>query len=234
MQIDARPAYLTLPAFADHPEVWHGFGTRTFAVSDLFFEAEARGLRPVCLDQKHSNVIQVLTEHRERPLAGDGLVTARPGLLMVIRTADCLPVLVADVEAGVLAAVHCGWRGTGQRIVQKMVAAVEAIPGVRIDRLQVAMGPAIAGTCYEVGADVKDHFSRRGLGVDHFSCLPRRTETYHFDLRAANREQLLKAGVKEANIFSISCCTHCEKYLYSYRRDAKQPGRLLNFIGRIP
>jgi YfiH family protein len=234
MQANQRSDYLSLPGFACHPTVWHGFGTRELAEADLADIAAARGLRPVVLEQKHSKVIHTLTGHLERPLTGDGLVTARPGLLLVIRTADCLPVLAADVEAGVVAAAHCGWRGTCQRIVQKMVAAAEAMPGCRIDRLQVAMGPAIAGACYEVGADVRDHFSRLGLSVSHFSRPPLRTKKYHFDLRAANREQLEEAGVEAANIFSINSCTHCKKNLYSYRRDAQQAGRLLNFIGRVP
>ncbi len=229
-----RPAYLSLPGFADHPSIWHGFGTRALDEAGLAAEAEARGLRVVGLDQQHSNIIHVLTEPSERPPAGDGLVTARSGLLLVIRTADCLPVLAADVESGVVAAVHCGWRGTSRRIMQKMVTAVEALPGCRIDRLQLAMGPSIAGTCYEVGEDVRLHFSRRGLSTAHFSRHARGRKTYHLDLRAANLEQLREAGVKAANIFSINGCTHCEKNLYSYRRDAQQAGRLLNFIGRVP
>ena len=227
--------YCSPPEFACAPEVWSGFGTRKLTLPVLEKEAEFRNMRGVFLDQEHSDSFHILIDLPSGdPLAGDALITDRRGILLVIRTADCLPVLLSDPERGVVAAVHCGWRGTAAEILPKVVRSLQKEFGSLPSDLTAALGPSIAHACYEVGAEVRSAFAEKGYPEDVLLPLRDAPGKYHFDLRAANRYQLGEAGLEEAKIFSISCCTHCEKNLYSYRRDAQKAGRLLNFIGRCP
>ena len=227
--------FCSSPEFASELEVWHGFGTRELSLPVLEKEAAQRGMCSVFLDQKHSDSTHILTGlPPEGPLAGDAMMSDRRGILLVIRTADCLPVLLSDRKRGVVAAVHCGWRGTAMGILRNVVRSLHKEFGSIPEDLTAALGPCIAQACYEVDEDVRSAFARRGYPADVLRPLRDTPGKHLFDLRAANRFQLSRAGLKEANIFSFSCCTHCEKNLYSYRRDAQKAGRLLNFIGRRP
>jgi len=223
--------YCSSPDFKGEAGIWHGFGTRGLSLSVLEEESSRRGLRSVSLTQEHSDTIHLLTEFPQGPLTGDALVTSLPGLLLVIRTADCLPVLISDSGGAVLAAVHCGWRGTNLGIVQKVVRTLRDVFGCGPSELRAVLGPCIASACYEVGSDVYRAFAGRSHPPDLFQPVQGSPGKYLFDLRAANRGQLREAGLEDAHIFSVSCCTHCEKNLYSYRREAHRAGRLLNFIG---
>src|SRR5258706_3440629 len=92
----------------------------------------------------------------------DGLVSAEPDIALVVRAADCVPLLMADRRTGAVAAVHAGWRGTASRVA---VAAIETMGreiGTRPEDVVVAVGPAIGPWCYEVGTDVVDAFSSAG------------------------------------------------------------------------
>lgn len=226
--------YVSIPAFAAPGSLWHGFGTRRLGWADLAAEGERRGLRIVSLNQQHGDHVVLVEAPPDKPREGDALVTTRPGYLLVIQTADCLPVLLADPEAGVVAAVHCGWRGTRLRILNTVVRYLLDDLGCRIGSLQAALGPCIAGSCYEVGRDVRELFADERHPLRFFKESPSLRDKYFFDLKGANRHHLLEAGLAASQIFSVNYCTHCEKYLYSYRRDANEAGRLLNFIGRIP
>lgn len=225
--------YVSIPAFAAEASLWHGFGTCSLSWPELTAEADRRGLSVVSLSQQHGDRVIDVPAPPRRPLAGDALVTARPGFLLVIQTADCLPVLLTDPRAGVVAAVHCGWRGTRLRILNSVVRNMVDNLDCRIERLQAALGPCITGSCYEVGQDVRDIFADEGHPPRFFKKIPDRRGKYHFDLQGVNRHHLCEAGLTESQIFSINYCTHCEKSLYSYRRDENEAGRLLNFIGRL-
>ena len=227
--------YCSPPEFAPGPDAWFGFGTRELTLSALEMEAERRGMRCVSIDQRHSDSFHILIDFPSGdPLAGDALIAERRGILLVIRTADCLPVLLSDPRRGVVAAVHCGWRGTAAEILPKVVRSLQAEFASLPSDLTAALGPCIAPACYEVGEEVRSAFAEKGYPENVLRPLRDAPGKYLFDLRAANRFQLCEAGLEEARIFSISCCTHCEKNLYSYRRDAQKAGRLLNFIGRCP
>jgi len=226
--------YCSLPDFGYESGIWHGFGTRELSLSVLEGESSRRGLRTVSLVQEHSDTVHRLAENPPGPLTGDALVTNLPGILLVIRTADCLPVLISGSKGAVLAAVHCGWRGTNLGIVHKVVRILRDEFGCGASGLRAVLGPCIASSCYEVGGDVRRAFAGRGHPPDLFRPIQEVPGKYLFDLRAANQYQLCEAGLEDDNIFSISGCTHCEKNLYSYRREAHKAGRLLNFIGRCP
>ena len=159
------------------------------------------------------------------------MITDQPGILLIIKTADCLPVFLVDVEGKTVAAVHCGWMGTKKRVLQKTVRTMKSSFGSEPESMLVAMGPCIASSCYDVGEDVLSEFVQTGLSRDVFQGHPKQKNKYLLDLNKANRIQLTELGVREENIVSVDLCTHCDDNLLSYRRDRKTARRLMNFIG---
>lgn len=163
-----------------------------------------------------------------RDTKADAAITGSPGLAAGIRTADCVPILIADPATRVVAAVHGGWRGIVGGVVaeavEKMVDSYNADP----QDMVAAVGPHIMSCCYEVGPEVIEafekkfgkSFARKGSGDRSF-----------LDLSAATVESLVEAGLQKRKVDTLNMCTHCEKeYFYSYRRDGKGTGRQLSFI----
>jgi len=161
------------------------------------------------------------------------MITDQPEILLIIKTADCLPVFLVDVERKTIAAVHCGWKGTKKRVLQKTVRTMNSSFGSAPESMLVAMGPCIASSCYDVGEDVFSEFVQTGLSRDVFQKHPKRKNKYFLDLNKANRIQLTEVGVQKENIVSVDVCTHCDDNLLSYRRDRKTTQRLMNFVGLI-
>jgi len=215
------------------PGLVHGFGPRGFTEDDLRAFADARGFRPVLLDQIHSDIVHIVEAAPSDRPPGDALITEKTGLLLVIKTADCLPLLLADGDRRVVAAVHAGWRGTRGRIVERAVRIMTDRFGVPPSDLCAAMGPCIGPSCYEVGEDVRCEFLESGFPSDLF--VPTgRPGKFTFDLPGANALQLRIAGVPSEQVDFISACTHCEPGLYSFRRDRNTSDRLFSFIGFVP
>ena len=230
----ATPSYsavITAPAFERLHWLVHGFGTRRWTFADFKKSPELAGFSVVLLKQVHSGrLVFVAHRPRTRPRA-DALATSRPGLLLVVKTADCLPVLLADAEKRVVAAVHCGWRGTQRRILESVVAGLRKLYGCRPAALRAALGPCIGASCYEVGEDVRDGFAAAGLPLDFFRARRGAPGKFDLDLREANRRQLIDAGLSLRRIADIAVCTHCDTDLLSFRRDRDKTSRLYNFIG---
>lgn len=226
--------FFTIPEWETLSFLVHGFGDKRWKRSDFDTHPRLRHLKPVFLRQIHSGIFHILDDVPEERLSGDALLTDRQGLLLVIKTADCLPVLIASRERRAVAAVHCGWKGISQRLVQKVVRGLGERFGCDPAALWVAMGPCIGKDCYEVGEDVKQKFQECGLTEDAFLPLPRSPGKYYLDLVEANRLQLIECGVAESNVFMVDRCTYCEKNLLSYRRSKRTKGRMLNFIGILP
>jgi len=218
---------------SDFPWVFFGFGTRDLTEEGLRARARERGMRLILLDQIHSDLIHII-EHApsDRP-RGDALVTAVPGLLLAIKTADCLPILMTDARLRVVAAVHAGWRGTRSRIVEKAVGIMVSRFGTNPADLVAVLGPCIGPSCYEVGDDVRSEFSDAEFPDDLFLPAGRPDKSF-FDLRGANVFQLQSAGVPSDRIASASHCTHCDESLYSWRRDRDPSARLFSYIGIVP
>jgi polyphenol oxidase len=149
---------------------------------------------------------------------GDAIVSREPGVIVGVRTADCVPVLLVDPNLRVVAAVHAGWRGTVQRIVPAAVAHMGADP----THLLAVIGPCIGECCYEVGPEVSERFR---------STFPERPDLGHVDLSEANRRQLLDAGLSPGNIELSGLCTRCNPDLDSFRRDGEAAGRMVAAIG---
>jgi polyphenol oxidase len=168
-------------------------------------------------------------------LEGDGLVTDVPGVMLAVGTADCVPVLVVDVEKRAVGAFHAGWRGTVARIAEKGVAAMRERYGSRVEDLVAAVGPSIGVCCYAVGSEVREAFGGKfGYADELFRSFG---DAMHVDLWEANRRQLLAAGVGADRITVVGECTACarddkgERKYFSHRADRGVAGRMLSAVG---
>jgi YfiH family protein len=224
---------ITIPQWQRIPGLIHGFGTREWKRSNFGKHPELKKFKLISLHQIHSDIVHVITGVSTRKKSGDAMLTDRSGILLAIKTADCLPVLMADKDGKAIAAAHCGWRSTGQRLVQKVVEGLRKNFGCDPSSLLVAFGPSIGGNCYEVGAEVKEEFGKTGLEGKAFRAHPFRRTKFLLDLQLSNRLQLLEKGVEDSNIFVVDICTHCDKGFLSYRRDREAKSRMFSFIGRV-
>jgi purine-nucleoside/S-methyl-5'-thioadenosine phosphorylase / adenosine deaminase len=269
---------LQVPALAKLAWLVHGFSTKPGGVSDQngervlnlsftdwdtkdnVFENRRRfqsalgasDLQLVSLKQIHSDVIHLFDAAPTQPCQGDASVSNRPGLLLGVQTADCVPILLVDPKKRAIAAIHAGWRGTLQRIVVKAIGQLQMQFKSKPADLLAAVGPSIGGCCYEVGTEVATQF------LSQFAEAPEWFDEFRtgdepnpvqwlnmmppghqpppknvlLDLRKANRAQLLGAGLRDSNIFVSDLCTACRRdLLFSYRKEGPQSGRLLSVIG---
>ncbi|MFP4082444.1 MAG: peptidoglycan editing factor PgeF [Candidatus Aminicenantes bacterium] len=222
---------ITVPRFEEIPFLYHGFGTSHWKKSHFRKKEEWKDFRLVYLQQIHSDIIHFMDKIPSHNLKGDGMITRLPSLFLIIQSADCLPVLMVEEEKKIIAAVHCGWKGTLNRVIEKPVRILE--DGCRCfpSSLLVALGPGIGQECYQVGEDIRQKFEQKGFSSQLFSPCPQRKGKYLFDLRQANVLQLMSLGVKRKNIHSVDICTHCHPGFPSFRRDREKAGRMLSFIG---
>jgi YfiH family protein len=160
---DDPAGYSTVPRLAEIAGLVHGFGGAGWSEADFLTFAASRGLEPVIMRQLHSDTVHHLDAAPAGKLEGDALLTNVPGLLLVIRTADCLPVFLVDEKNRAAAAVHCGWRGTEKRILEKAARAMVRAFGSKPGAMLAALGPCIGSGCYEVGPQVREGFRRAGF-----------------------------------------------------------------------
>lgn len=167
--------------------------------------------------QIHSAVARVAEAgwRGDRP-EGDATVTAAPGVICAVLTADCAPILLADAEAGVVGAAHAGWKGALGGIVHSTVTAMEAL-GARPGRIAAVVGPCIAQTSYEVGADFQERFEHHDPGSGRFFAPGADPDKRLFDLPAFVLWRLEQAGVGEAAWTGDDTRTDAARF-YSNRR----------------
>ena len=192
----------------------------------------APGWSVMKLNQIHSGIVCDIddTASANEPVEGDAAVTALQGVMLGIQTADCAPILLGDSEARAVGAIHAGWRGTAARITEKTVARLACKFNIDPKDLTAVVGPHIGVCCYEVGEEVVDAIGEPG-GFERRADWPKP----HLNLAAANRQQLLKAGVPAEHIEISLLCTRCRQDLFfSYRREGTRTGRLLSVIGIAP
>ena len=165
----------------------------------------------------------------------DAIVSDLEGILVGVKTADCVPVLLADPTTGAYAAVHAGWRGTVQLIAAKAVRAMREHYGTQPADLVSAIGPGAGRKRYEVGPEVVSAFAE-ALSVSEAFFKPTRGGHALIDLKMANRRQLTDAGMRDENICTAPFCTMGRTDLFfSYRIEKEKygkTGRLLSVIGR--
>jgi len=189
----------------------HGFGTRHADILALFGNLAS-------LKQIHSAECVAALGRAGELGRGDALLENTPGSVVAVKTADCMPILLADERRRAVAAVHAGWRGTAAGIAARAVEAMHARFGTQAGDLHAAIGPGIGKCCYEVGPEVAAQFGERGRA--------------HIDLAAVNRAQLAGAGVPPEKIYMADLCTMCQAgEFHSFRRDKDAAGRLYSFVG---
>ncbi len=160
----------------------------------------------------------------------DAIVTNQVRMLLTIRTADCVPVLVADVARGVVGAVHAGWRGAVHGIVAKSIRAMVERFGADPASLHVAMGPSVGPCCYEVDTPVLEQLPT-DLPDASTILSPTGPRTGRLNLKALIRGQILSLGIAGDQIHMVDLCTMCrEDLLFSYRRDGHVHGTMVNGI----
>ncbi|MFQ5348501.1 MAG: peptidoglycan editing factor PgeF [Rhodothalassiaceae bacterium] len=249
---------LTAPILAQ-PGVAHGFFTRRGGVSEGLYaslnvgrgsgddathvaenrERARRALgaaRLVTPYQVHAAQVHVLDGPEDAgsdlPHA-DALVTTRRGVAIGVVTADCVPILLVDAAAGVIAAVHAGWRGAVAGIATATVAAMRRL-GADTSRIRAAIGPAIAQTSYEVGAEVRNAFLAARPGADRFFIAGRK-DRFQLDLPGFVAAELASAGLAMIEDLGCDTCADRERF-FSYRRSSRlgEPdyGRQLSAIVR--
>jgi YfiH family protein len=217
--------------------------------------AGAKDFPLVTLKQIHSDVIRFFDSTPSEPCKSDASITNRPGLLLAIQTADCVPILLVDPKKRAIAAIHAGWRGTLARIAAKTVGKMQMHFATNPRDLLAAIGPSIGPCCYEVGTEVATQF------LSQFADAPAYFDEFRtgdepnpiqwlnmmppghqpppkgvlLDLRKANRSQLLSTGLRPQNIHTIDLCTACHPdLLFSYRKQGSQSGRLMSIIALRP
>jgi purine-nucleoside/S-methyl-5'-thioadenosine phosphorylase / adenosine deaminase len=269
---------LQVPALAKLPWLIHGFSTKPAGVStqdgqevlnlgltewdtkENVLENRRRfqsalgatDLKLISLKQIHSDVIHFFDAAPAEVCHGDASATNRPGLLLGVQTADCVPILLVDPKKHAVAAVHAGWRGTLARIVVKAIGQMQMQFKTKPADLLAAIGPSIGGCCYEVGTEVAtqflSQFAEAPEWFDEFrtgdepnpiqwlNMMPPGHQpppkNVRLDLRKANRGQLLGTGLRASNIFVSDLCTACRRdLLFSYRKEGPLSGRLMSVIG---
>lgn len=188
----------------------HGFGTR-----DALPPSEPLAT----VKQIHGSEVRIVEQGGQHGTA-DGLISDTSGLLVGIKTADCLPILLIDPAHQVVSAIHAGWRGTAAGIASLAVQAMEKEFGSVPADIEAAIGPGIGGCCFEVGPEVARQFGP--WDSESKTCL---------DLTFINLTQLRTAGVNK--IYESGLCTMCGEGFFSFRREREQAGRMLSFVGRV-
>ncbi len=178
-------------------------------------------------NQVHGDQIALIGEAMVPAQTADAVIATKPGVAVAVRTADCLPVLLADPQTGVVAAVHAGRKGVELSLARSVVETMAALFNGEPDEMLVALAPSIRQCCYEIDAEGAARFA---------SCCGGHADGRMIDLIGATMEQLQLAGVRRENIEDAATCTSCERdRFFSYRADAQRTGRFLSgVISRSP
>ena len=223
MAVSAR--VLTIPELESEPGLLHGFSTLVLGSVGLSHAPDPAPVlasrrdfaRALGIDEEltvlgavHGAAVARVDEPQGVVQGVDALITNQRGVTLFATFADCYPIVLWDPEHRCAALVHAGWRGTVARVGPAAVQAMAKEFGSNPTNIRAGIGPGICGRCYEVGEEVASRFDQRfatgGTG-----------DRFMLDLAAANRAQLLDAGVGEVNVLGL--CTKESSFLPSHRRD---------------
>lgn len=234
---------LTTGPLNDLAAVRHGFFCRTGGVSEGLFSSlncgygsgddaakvtENRRRALAMLDLENGRLVTAYQVHspdvvevkqpwaREDAPEADAMVTRERGLALGILTADCVPVLLADAQAGVIGAAHAGWKGALTGVVERTVAAMAAL-GAEPKRIVAGIGPAIAQRSYEVGPEFPAPFLEQDMRNADFFCPAQREGHFHFDLKGYVARRLAVAGLTTIQTLPCDTCAEDARF-FSYRR----------------
>ena len=171
-------------------------------------------------------VLEVKSKSFASNREADGLVTVKKDVMLLIFTADCLPVFIYDQKTGATGITHCGWRSTEKNIIGKAVEKLKKY-GSKTNDLRFVLGPRIKECCYEVGPEFTANFQKKYKNTGVYT----RKGKLHFSLSDIVKLQLKKLGIPAKNVVDTARCTCCEKKSYfSYRRDGAGTGRMVSGI----
>jgi polyphenol oxidase len=179
--------------------------------------------------QTHGALVAVARPDEPWPTLpdADAIVSIDSSKVISVRVADCVPVLLADHRMRVVAAIHAGWRGTAAGVTEATVKVITEL-GIPPGDLIAAIGPAIGPCCYQVDEVVRQAFPRNEDASWFSADGPGH---WRIDLAAANRAQLIRAGVQSDNIaLSRQCTSHDAEHWFSFRRDGSSAGRMVAAI----
>jgi len=184
----------------------------------------------ICAKQVHGKNVEYVTQKNKGSGAltydssvidTDGFITDQPGVPIAILTADCLSIFIYDPGRPAIAILHAGWRSTEKNISQAGVSRMQEKFGSQTEDLLVGFGPSIRSCCFQVEEDFKSNFS--------FGLLKRNGRVF-MDIALINQRQLIDCGVREENIFDPALCTFSDDNLFSFRKEAKDAGRLISVM----
>jgi YfiH family protein len=236
---------------------------RALFIAELGATTKKKNWPLVNLSQIHSAIIHRVTADFAKRVAnksihsGDGLITNIPGLVIAVKTADCIPVIAVDQRRRVIGVFHAGWRGTVQRIVEKGIGEMRRQFSSDPRDIHAVIGAGIGKCCYEIGEEVETEFQSQFAYAselfedvfDYWSLHTRYPMLFlnqrapghgepalsrHLDLVKANRFQLRDAGVPEANISSLDLCTHCRTDIFFSHRKEQVTGRMMAAVAIRP
>lgn len=189
--------------------------------------------------QVHGNTVRIAAAEDAHPITEeaswegtDGYVTNIPGVPLVVFTADCVPLLMQDPEAGVIAAVHCGWRPVAADIQKNALEAMASL-GARPENIRAAIGPAIHRCCFQTGPEVTEAMESllNGEGEGLYAPDPAAESKFRLDLPGVVSRRLRQLGVLPQNIETIGHCTMCmPEHYWSHRAMGLARGSQANII----
>lgn len=198
-------------------------------VKEFLLPHQTHDTQVLCIDP---DFLQLDDPDRLRKFEGvDALITNIPHCLIGVSTADCVPVLLYDTYHQAIGVAHAGWRGTVDGIVTKTLQSMQVQYGTLGKDVVAAIGPSISAQSFEVGEEVYQSFESRGYDMERISFFNSNTQKHHIDLWEANRMQLFKFGVPEAQIQCAGVCTYIQHDLFfSARRLGIASGRMLSAV----
>jgi YfiH family protein len=220
-------SYLTIK---DHSPTFFTYGFFTKESPDLYNPQHSESFlksfsikRFVMMKQEHGDRINFVKDG-ENPASGDALVITEKNAAGIVKSADCVPIIILDKGAKVAAIIHAGYKGTLKRIVEKVVNVMKEV-GSKPDQMEAILGPSIGVCCYNIGEEVYSLFKKE-FGDEHlFTFIDGKT---YLDLKRANLSMLNRLGL--GKVHSIDLCTYCHKEtFYSYRRGDKEK-RQISFV----
>lgn len=196
--------------------------------------------RWVCLEQTHGNNVHYVNEkhwgsgatHYENSIKNcDGIYTDKPGTLLALMYADCVPTYFFAPNEKMVGIVHAGWKGTVKKIVQSLLSGWKDI-GIDLSSIYACIGPSICGQCYIVDDKVIAEVEKMNLNNHERFFNNTEPGQYQLDLKGLNKALLTEFGINEKRIEVSNYCTSChESEFFSHRRDHGQTGRMMGFIG---
>lgn len=211
----------------------HGIMAKTMGVelADMVYSHQTHTTNVLRVTREHAGMGFTVTRNFHDV---DGFVTDVPGLMLVTAYADCVPLYFADTRLHVIGLSHSGWRGTVNNMAQATVDKMSYEFGSRPCDIAAFIGPSICASCYEIGDDVARNFRDR-YGAESEKILTKKEaaseDKYYLNLHAANRINMLNAGMLPQNIHVTDICTCCNpELLFSHRASKGKRGGLCGYM----